>query len=167
MNRCLEHYLHYCDVIMSPTAFQITRFTIAYSIVYSGTDQRNIKAPRHWPLCGEFTGDRWIPSQMASNAENVSIWWRHHGTNVGLFVTGNGKFQWYLNQNTTIFIQENEFENVSKISAILCRFQNVQIHHIVSLLYVNRESVPNNSTFCDKWPFLYPTELRVCIFTVH
>ena len=19
------------------------------------------KAPRHWPLCGEFTGDRWIP----------------------------------------------------------------------------------------------------------
>ena len=23
-------------------------------------------------------GDRWIPAQMASNAENVSIWWRHH-----------------------------------------------------------------------------------------
>ena len=22
---------------------------------------KNIKAPRHWPLCGEFTGDRWIP----------------------------------------------------------------------------------------------------------
>ena len=21
----------------------------------------NIKAPRLWPLCGEFTGDRWIP----------------------------------------------------------------------------------------------------------
>ena len=21
----------------------------------------NIKAPRHWPLCGEFIGDRWIP----------------------------------------------------------------------------------------------------------
>ena len=21
----------------------------------------NIKAPRHWPLCREFTGDRWIP----------------------------------------------------------------------------------------------------------
>ena len=28
----------------------------------------NTKAPRHWLLCGEFT----------SNAENVSIWWRHH-----------------------------------------------------------------------------------------
>ena len=40
--------------------------------------KENIKAPRHWPLCVEFTGDRWIPAQMASNAENVSIWWRHH-----------------------------------------------------------------------------------------
>ena len=40
--------------------------------------KENIKAPRHWPLCGEFTGDRWIPAQRASYAENVSIWWRHH-----------------------------------------------------------------------------------------
>ena len=23
--------------------------------------KENIKAPRHWPLWGEFTGDRWIP----------------------------------------------------------------------------------------------------------
>ena len=23
--------------------------------------KENIKAPRHWPLCGEFTGDQWIP----------------------------------------------------------------------------------------------------------
>ena len=23
--------------------------------------KRNIKAPRHWPLWGEFNGDRWIP----------------------------------------------------------------------------------------------------------
>ena len=26
---------------------------------------------------GEFTSQRWIPAQMASNAENVSISWRH------------------------------------------------------------------------------------------
>ena len=38
----------------------------------------NIKAPRHWPLCGEFTGTGEFPAQRASNAENVSIWWRHH-----------------------------------------------------------------------------------------
>ena len=23
--------------------------------------KENIKDPSHWPLCGEFTGDRWIP----------------------------------------------------------------------------------------------------------
>ena len=23
--------------------------------------KENIKAPRHWPLCGKFTGHRWIP----------------------------------------------------------------------------------------------------------
>ena len=38
--------------------------------------KENINAPHHWHLRGEFTGD---PAQMASKAENVSIWWRHHG----------------------------------------------------------------------------------------
>ena len=41
--------------------------------------KENIKAPRHWPLWGEFTGTGEFPAQRASNAENVSIWWRHHG----------------------------------------------------------------------------------------
>ena len=40
--------------------------------------KENIKAPRHCPLCGELTGTGEFPAQMASNAENVSIWWRHH-----------------------------------------------------------------------------------------
>ena len=29
-------------------------------------------------LCGEFTGTGEFPAQRASDAENVSIWWRHH-----------------------------------------------------------------------------------------
>ena len=37
-----------------------------------------MKAPRHWTLCGEFTGTGEFPAQMASYAENVSSWWRHH-----------------------------------------------------------------------------------------
>ena len=37
-----------------------------------------MKAPRHWPLCGEFTWTGEFPAQRASYAENVSIWWRHH-----------------------------------------------------------------------------------------
>ena len=49
---------------MSAMASKITSFTIVFSTVYSGADQR--------PVTGEFL------AQMASNAENFSISWRHH-----------------------------------------------------------------------------------------
>ena len=47
----------------SAMASQITSIAFVYLTVYSGTDkkQTNLKAPRHWPLWGEFSGDRWIP----------------------------------------------------------------------------------------------------------
>ena len=48
--------LYYNDVIMSAMASQITSITIVQA-----QNKENTKAPRHWPLCGEFTGDRWIP----------------------------------------------------------------------------------------------------------
>ena len=67
--------LHYIDIIMTTMASQITSLTVVYSIAYSGADQRK---HGHWPLCGEFTGAGEFPTQRASNAENVSIWWRHH-----------------------------------------------------------------------------------------
>ena len=40
--------------------------------------KENIKAPRHWPLCGNSPVTGEFPAQRTSNAENVSIWWRHH-----------------------------------------------------------------------------------------
>ena len=52
---------NYSDVIMNVMVSQITGVSIVYSTVCSGADQRNIKGPRHWPLWGEFTGDRRIP----------------------------------------------------------------------------------------------------------
>ena len=55
-------------------ASQITSHTIVCSTVQAQI-KTNIKAPPHWPLWGEFTGDRWLPAQMACNAEIVSIWW--------------------------------------------------------------------------------------------
>ena len=63
----------YIDVIMTTMASQITSLTVVYSTVYSDADKKNIKAPRHWHLCGEFTGTGELPAQRASNAENVSI----------------------------------------------------------------------------------------------
>ena len=66
---------------MGAIVSQIASLTIVYLTVYSDADiKKNIKAPRHWALGGEFTGTGEFPAQMASNAENVSIWWRHHGS---------------------------------------------------------------------------------------
>ena len=47
-----------------------------FDCLFHAQIKENIKAPRHKPLWGEFTGDR--PTRRASNAKNVSIWWRHH-----------------------------------------------------------------------------------------
>ena len=88
---------------MGAMAFQITSLTIVYSSVYSGTDEKKSKlrvtglCVWNSPVSGEF------PAQMASNAENVSIWWRHHDDyhsangattkNMGTANTQNDDFQ--------------------------------------------------------------------------
>ena len=64
---------HYDDVTMSGMASQITSLTIVYSTVFPGVDQRKHQSPASLAFeDGEF------PAQMASNAETVSSWWRHH-----------------------------------------------------------------------------------------
>ena len=70
---------HYNDVIMGAIATEITSLTIIYSTVYSDADQRKHQSSASlafMPVSGEF------PAPMASNAENVSIWWRHHAERV-------------------------------------------------------------------------------------
>ena len=46
---------------MGAMASKITSFTIVYPTVMQAQIKENIKAPRHWPLCGELTGDRYAP----------------------------------------------------------------------------------------------------------
>ena len=70
--------LHYNDVIMGAIASQITSLAIVYSTVYSGWDQRKRQSSASLAFVRGIHLDRWIPAQMASNAENVSISWRHH-----------------------------------------------------------------------------------------
>ena len=71
-NNFEAYWRHYSDVIMSVMASQITGISIDSSTVCTSADQRKIKAPRHWPLWGEFTGN-----QRANYVENVSIWFHH------------------------------------------------------------------------------------------
>ena len=66
---------HYNDVIMSAMASQIIGISIVYSTVCSGADQRKHQSPASLAC----VGGREFPAQMASDAEKVYIWWRHHG----------------------------------------------------------------------------------------
>ena len=70
---------HYNDVIMITMASQITSLTIVYSTVYSRRRSKKASKLRVTGLCAgnsPETGE--FPAPMASNAENVSIWWRHN-----------------------------------------------------------------------------------------
>ena len=60
MASVLTTFAHYGDVIMGATAPQITSVTIVYSTFIQAQFKENIKALRHWPLWGEFTGARWL-----------------------------------------------------------------------------------------------------------
>ena len=46
---------------MGAMASQITSLMIDYLPFIQPQTKENIKAPRPWPLFGEFIGDRWIP----------------------------------------------------------------------------------------------------------
>ena len=67
---------------MITIASQITSLTIDYSSVYSGADQRKHQSSASLAFVRGIPGE--FPAQMASNAENVSIWWRHHEDNSSL-----------------------------------------------------------------------------------
>ena len=58
---------------MSGTASQITIVSIVYSTFCSSTDQRKFQSSTSLAFVRGI--------QRASNMENVSIWWRHHGNN--------------------------------------------------------------------------------------
>ena len=68
---------HYSDVIMSTMAYQINSHDCLLNRLFRRRSTKTSK-PRvtglrggNSPVTGEF------PAQRASNAENVSIWWRH------------------------------------------------------------------------------------------
>ena len=64
---------------MDAIASQITSLTIVYPTVYSRPDQRKHQSSASLAfVSGEFTESGEFPAQTASNAEIVSIWWRHH-----------------------------------------------------------------------------------------
>ena len=69
---------HYSDVMMGAMSSQITSLSIVYSTDYSGADQRKHQSSPSLAFVGNSPVPGEFPAQMASNAENVSIWWHHY-----------------------------------------------------------------------------------------
>ena len=85
--------------------------------------KENIIAPRDWPSWREFAGH--FPSQRASNAENVSIWWRHNETD--------------RNRTTTDPMTSNTYPNESETEwPPFCR-RHVQTYFLYEYLRQNRQ----------------------------
>ena len=68
---------HYNNVIMGAIASQITSLMIVFSAFYSVADQRKHQSSASLAFVPGTCG---FTAQMVSDAENVSIWWRHHVT---------------------------------------------------------------------------------------
>ena len=109
--RCTTLQLHYIYVIMSATASQITSLTIVYSTVHSDADERKLQSSASLAF---GTGDRWLPAQRASNAENVSTWWRHHDY--------DSFSQWGP--------QQMRFDVWDLIVLVLCKLVRTQYHQL-------------------------------------
>ena len=55
-----KEFSHYNDVIMIAIA-KSPALKLFIQPFIEAQIKENTKAPRHWPLWGEFTGGRWIP----------------------------------------------------------------------------------------------------------
>ena len=75
------YFNHYSDVMMGTIASQITSLTIVLLNQLFRRRSKKTSKLRVTGLCaGNSPATGEFPAQMASNAENVSISWRHHGS---------------------------------------------------------------------------------------
>ena len=71
------------------------------------------------PMTGEF------PAQMASNAENVSIWWRHHVSTIDLIINIKSILLIMFSWNYPVSARPGGRLNI-KISSYQCRDPHVK-----------------------------------------
>ena len=117
---CLFH--HYGDAIMSRVWLRLTSpaSRLFTQPLFQAQIKENIKAPRHWPLCGEFTGDQWIPrtkGQLCGNCVHLmtSSWWIPQCT---IRISHNAQF---CNRNGHIRLQNIEFWVIGLMDCRFCK----------------------------------------------
>ena len=70
---------HYSDVTMSAMASQISIISTVFSTVWPGSHHGKHQSPASLAFVRGTTVADGFPSQRVSDAENIPIWWRHHG----------------------------------------------------------------------------------------
>ena len=113
--------------------FQITSLTIVYLTAYSGSKLRVTGlCAGNSPVTGEF------PVQMASNAEKISIWWRH-------------RVEWCLScSNINMFLDIRGvlvYKNIKNYPlANLCHhwFRQWLTAYLTTIYYLNRFRIIGN-----------------------
>ena len=128
---------------MTTVTTQITSLTVVYSIVYSGTDQRKHQSSASLVFVREFTGTGEFPAQGASNAENVSIWWRHHASAIfPLYSSRKLHRLWF---------------SLSYLLRLLIHQINMQMTHLIYNSKSYRRGIDINpivaSWYCKTWAY--------------
>ena len=146
--RCLVHLLqngclldsgwtstyHYNDAIMSATVSQITSLTIVDSSAYSGADQTKHQSSASLAFVwGIFS------TQRASNAENISIRWRHHDEALNISVET-------MSTNDVAHIIARPF-------TIALKLVDMQVFHLLLALLrdLNQRYIFLNKCSVDEW----------------
>ena len=113
---------HYTDVIISAKTSQITGVSMVCSAVCSGADQRKHQSSATLAFVRGI--HRWFPSQRASNAENVFIWWRHHARNTSPQRLKYGK---YLQVRRTSY-----FWALRSVQTVTCVLFQTKLYWIIT-----------------------------------
>ena len=150
---------------MGAVASQITSLTIVYSTVDSDADQRITSKLRVTGLCvgnSPRTGE--FPAQMASNAENVSIWWRHHDFEAGYNYPIALKFDMPIQNDTIIVAPElavQDFRKPDRKTSCRLLCGGYWEHLIISLSEYSSGSqwLTTSYSLC----YCLATKLRVCV----
>ena len=131
---------HYRDVIMSAMTSQITSLAIVYPTVYLGADKKKTWKLRVTGFCaGNWPGNS--PAQRANNAENVSIWWHHHGKQPSTCATSGLRHDAKGNTFLCFLIH---FQHHQGKFASLCPITDL-FYVIISKLIINYECTRNKT----------------------
>ena len=165
---------------MDAIASQITSLTIVDSIVYSDAVHRKHQSSSSLAFVqGIHRGE--FPAQMASYAENVSIWWRHHVTrlyrecNARLmykvtvkqickcqqkYSVDNVMFMWYRGDVLNKTLHHRDLEKYIKSNPIYCcliiKYLKSLKYNVLSI-FRERMIYPLKSAFVWAWLNLNPS----------